>query len=203
VQRLRNIAGNSSISVTGEPRELSETKTMVDQQHVLDGIDENIDMTLRTRRSRRGFDCKLVLNSVVKPGSRPLPTEEDVSPDSTMDRNCDQVRLMIKHFVQTSEWTLDQFRFALGDVARPALNTFLEESGSGQGRNSRVYQLAWMFFNKREKLGLSWTNSDSDRVAALQRKAGTARESKRRIGDVEEGDNESSRKHIKVTEFEE
>lgn len=99
-------------------------------------------MKPRTRRSRRLLNYEPITKSVFKPSSEPCSDEESLCVDSTIDRDYDQIPLMIKRFMQGSGWTLDHFRMVLGDIGWLELTTFLEERGRKGGHRSRVYPLA-------------------------------------------------------------
>ncbi|KAI0859989.1 hypothetical protein F4860DRAFT_480596 [Xylaria cubensis] len=108
-----------------------------------------------------------IRRSVIKPGLKfPLPQEETLFAGEFIDRDCDQVRAMIKIFVTEGDWTLDQFRLALGGISRPAMTGFLEKTGPQAGSGSMSYELSWEFFKKRELLGLSLRGAGPTEPAA-------------------------------------
>ncbi|KAI0544480.1 hypothetical protein F4679DRAFT_589471 [Xylaria curta] len=127
------------------------------------------DLTPRLKVARRSSWMDSVCHSVIKPGQKtPLPQEEAVVPGADIDRDCDQIRAMIKILVTEGDWTLDQFRLALGGISRPAMTMFLEKTGPAAGSGSMSYELGWEFFKKRELLGLSLHGAGPTELAARQ-----------------------------------
>lgn len=79
-----------------------------------------------------------------------------------MDRDCDQVRAMIKTFLSSWDWSAETFRLALGaSVSRDKFITFLKKRGVDAAQlRSAAYLLSWEFFNRRQKLALSIVDVD-------------------------------------------
>lgn len=133
----------------------SEKNRVMYQADLLLGINELVDLTPKPRSGFRDDYPEPIFYSVVKPGlKRPLRSELHLNVGTDIDRNCDQLRAMISRFTRESEWTVDEFRQALGGISRQQLNTFLEKKGPAEGKASTVFPLAWEFFKKREMLGL-------------------------------------------------
>ncbi|PPJ61230.1 hypothetical protein CBER1_06706 [Cercospora berteroae] len=80
------------------------------------------------------------------------PDDFDVE-DMAMDKSCNQVRGMIRRFLDSGEMKKGEFGNAIG-VAPNSLNRFLAQNGSMDGAGSSVYGNAWMFFKKRELAGI-------------------------------------------------
>ncbi|KAI0186024.1 hypothetical protein EV127DRAFT_439915 [Xylaria flabelliformis] len=158
------VVGNRGI------RSTREIETISKQALLLDSIPASTtDLTPRPKVARRSSWMDSVFHSVIKPGQKtPLPQEEDIVPGADIDRDCDQIRAMIKILVTEGDWTLDQFRLALGGISRPALTGFLEKTGPAAGSGSMSYELGWEFFKKRELLGLSLHGAGPTEVAARQ-----------------------------------
>lgn len=154
-----------------------EMKHIARQQEALEAIDDAVDLTPRGNHvAFRNFDTQFrVSRSVVCPSSAPLPAEQEVEVEGGVTHDCDQVRAMIKRFVSEGEWTIDEFRLALGGVMRPQLNSFLEQMGPANGAKGRAFQLCWEFFYRREKLGLPLVGAGWRRDEDLLRKRGAKR----------------------------
>lgn len=149
-RKLRKIG---DISKVKNPNEL---ENLYQQLETLEAINEDIDMTPQENFAFRDDEkVEPIFNSVIQPNSRSLPSEANLGFPKRIDKDCDQVRAMVKRFVFNSEWTLDEFRRALGGVTRPQLTKFLEKRGPKEGVRTACYQLAWKFFKKRDSLGLS------------------------------------------------
>lgn len=100
---------------------------------------------------------KPIARSVVTPHSMATSMETEFdSRLNTVDRNCDQVRAMIKTFCTTGEWSLEEFREALGTtMTRDKLTTFLRKRGDDlHQQKSAACLMSWEFFNRRQKMGL-------------------------------------------------
>ncbi|TRX87883.1 hypothetical protein FHL15_011222 [Xylaria flabelliformis] len=158
------VVGNRGI------RSTREIETINKQALLLDSIPASTtDLTPRPKVARRSSWMDSVFHSVIKPGQKiPLPQEEAIRPGVEIDRDCDQIRAMIKILVTEGDWTLDQFRLALGGISRAALTGFLEKTGPAAGSRSISYELGWEFFKKRELLGLSLHGAGPTEVAARQ-----------------------------------
>jgi len=129
--------------------------------------------------------------SVIIPDSEPLPGEAELDVGTDIDRNCDQIRALIKIFLrEEAGWDIDQFRRALdrdgrygsNPISRQRMTEFLEKRGPGDGKRCGVFAYAWEFFRKRELLGLPLVPV---RVrTALQEVSRNGRGRKRRGADV-------------------
>ena len=169
----------------------NEARSFTNQVKALKPVNTTIDLAPH-QRSLRGRDYNQVepiMRSVVRPlldtyaiVNNLLPVEETLHRFRVGDRinwDCDQLRAMIKIFVTAPQrpfpgdglydekddpysWTLDQFRLALKVVTRPELTTFLKQRGPSSGQASKVCQLVWEFFKKREMLGLVLVNAGVD-----------------------------------------
>jgi hypothetical protein len=117
-----------------------------------------------------------IYHSVIEPGkTRQTHEEEALSVGLKMilkmDRDCDQVRLLIQLLFKNTEWTERTFRKALGFDERKQMNVFLSLDGPKAGAKQVFYQLAWEFFKRRELLGLPLPIEKAQPPAPL---AGTA-----------------------------
>lgn len=131
-------------------------ENLAEQEAAFDAIVSSIDLTPKPGCYRRNYDGPPPLtSSVLAPNAHPTDTEMDsFSFEAGINRDCDQIRAMIKIFIQEEEWSLDQFRKALGiSTPRPALVKFLKCKGPAAGKRQHVYQLSWEFFKRRELLG--------------------------------------------------
>ncbi|KAI1771450.1 hypothetical protein F4818DRAFT_445140 [Hypoxylon cercidicola] len=167
-----------------EAQEATKAANLERQDSLINEIDKNIDLTPRPDFDVRDYiKVERIRGSVIKPGiHRPglsgaapmVPEERDVEVGGDIDRDCDQVRAMIARFIQESEWSCDQFRWALRGVARPQFISFLQKRGPSAGKQSNVFQLAWEFFKKRELLGYPMTNTPDD-AGVLRERDGNRR----------------------------
>lgn len=147
--------GNRSI------RSYEQAMQVVLLKEAFDAVDASIDYkTPKDARFpiMRDFEGapKLIVRSVVVPHSAPLRAERMFLPTTTVDRDCDQVRAMVKTFCSTGDWTLEDFREALGPtMTREKLTTFLGKRGDDVHQHkSAAYLMGWEFFNRRQKMGL-------------------------------------------------
>ncbi|KAK0646890.1 hypothetical protein B0T16DRAFT_446778 [Cercophora newfieldiana] len=100
---------------------------------------------------------KAVKGSVVKPNSAPLKKyESGLATDMEVDRDCDQVRAMIRAFCGSFWWSAESFLVALGPaVTRDEFTAFIKKRGTDADQlESAAYLLSWEFFNRRQQLGL-------------------------------------------------
>ncbi|KAI1379244.1 hypothetical protein F4677DRAFT_362519 [Hypoxylon crocopeplum] len=134
-------------------RSEEEAAHVWDQADVMDDIDVNIDLMPQPDFTSLTCDQKMS-GSVMKPGFEPSPSETNVDVGTEIDRNCDQIRAMIKLLTLHGSWTVDQFRLALGHISRSQLTNFLRKRGPMEGIHTLSFQLGWEFFKKREVLGI-------------------------------------------------
>ncbi|KAM7213729.1 hypothetical protein V8F06_010863 [Rhypophila decipiens] len=150
-ERARRIMKNDS-----EIRTLAQAMKIVLINEAIRSIDDSINcQTPKPMRIRRRPGTE-VTGSVVLPHYA-RTRNEDIVPDDEVDRDCDQVRAMIKKFVTWGSWDIDSFRIALAhNMTRDKFLTFLNKRGSDDAQKmSAAYLLSWEFFNRRQKLGLS------------------------------------------------
>jgi hypothetical protein len=84
----------------------------------------------------------------------PLLDPEDVNLEGMpMDKSCNQVRGMIRRFLDSGEMKKGEFSTAIG-VSATSLNNFLAQNGTMKGAESFTYGNAWEFFKKREMAGI-------------------------------------------------
>ena len=80
-----------------------------------------------------------------------------VASGGPVDRDCDQIRAMVKRLIMynTDGWDLDSFRRALGGFSeRKKLYTFLERRGPKEGAKLQIFPVIWEFFKRRDMMGL-------------------------------------------------
>lgn len=150
--------------VTKRPKRVKHTKeaVIVTEQEIV--VAEVVEVNLDPRPDcsiRDEYQADYSDHSVIQPGLKcRLPTERSLKPDARIDRNCDQLRALVKRLTtEGNGWSLNDFRMALGSVERRQLTAFMEKSGPEAGKQSKVYPLAWDFFNLQEQIGLpllSW-----------------------------------------------
>jgi hypothetical protein len=145
-QRL--LSGDKSV------RNMREAGNLVLQEEALELVDANVDLRRYPTGVRNGDRPTWTPQSVVQPDSMQMPEEAGIAIQWLVDRDCDQVRAMIKRFVTEGAWTLEQFRHALGTVTRKKMTAFLRMRGNDGQLRLSAYILSWEFFNWRDQLGL-------------------------------------------------
>ena len=174
-QSAKNAARNTAVARYMEAKEaaaVTKVKHREELEEALAAVDKDVDLEPCDgvpRIVRNPERPRMIERSVVKPGSLPMPGESQIGYQYDIDRDCDQVRAMIKIFVTEGEWTLDGFRQALQRVSRQQLTTFLKKTGNDGQKKTAAYQLSWEFFNWRESLGLPLKGARvADDVAAVR-----------------------------------
>ncbi|GAB1311772.1 hypothetical protein MFIFM68171_01982 [Madurella fahalii] len=145
----------------GMVRTINQAMEIVLMDEAVEAVNDAIDWeTPKPMGIRRGL--KEVEGSVVTPYWPPLASEYGLVPDTDVDRDCDQVRAMIKTFLSSCDWCAESFRIALGaSLSRDKFIKFLKKYGTDAGQlRSAPYLLSWEFFNRRQKLGLSIVEVD-------------------------------------------
>jgi hypothetical protein len=167
---------------TPSPKTPAPSRHLHRQQEVLCTIDDTIDLEPGLSRVARRHVFSSLSSSVVKTGYRDrLPVEHLVQVDDDIYHDCDQVRAMVRRFITTGEWTMDEFRQTLGGVTRAQLNTFLEHRGPRNGLRCKAFKRCWEFFHRREKLSLPLTGAGPLRDEnLLERRAAKQRAAQRR-----------------------
>lgn len=146
-----------------------QAEVVLKLNEAVEAVDTTVDLTPRARPGAiRDYDKYGPLRrSVLFPGPERGPTrcEDALPPPILMDRDCDQVRLMIRRFCLEGpplsypgdgEFTINNLHSALG-ITRQTLTAFLKKKGPENGYKSQAYELAWEFFKRREMLGYpSW-----------------------------------------------
>ncbi|KAI0420544.1 hypothetical protein F5X98DRAFT_331226 [Xylaria grammica] len=140
-----------------------EAECIMKQEELLDAVDDTICLApnpnfaaLETKYECPGhFGWKY---SVLTPGARVQNDAEiSIPADCDIDRDCDQLRAMIKVLVRKGHWTMDEFVRALEGPRRRLVSEFLEKRGPLQGKQSLTFARSWGFFKKRELLGYELT----------------------------------------------
>lgn len=148
-----------------------QAEVALKMEDALQAVDNTVDMTPRVRPGvvRNYEKYGPIRRSILFPHlpKHMIPgIEFNLSPPVEIDRDCDQVRLMIRRFCHFDEdWPrlcyqyshhddfgLEVFRSVLG-ISRQTLTAFLKQKGPEKGEQSMAYQLAWEFFKRRELLG--------------------------------------------------
>lgn len=144
-----------------------EAEAVVRLYDAVEAVDTSVDLTPRVRPgvTRNYQKYGPLRRSVIFPGIQVVGRGETVLPLSMeIDRDCDQIRLMIRRFCfwekdyhytcykNNGEFELEDFVTALG-ITRQTLAAFLKKKGPENGDKSQAYELAWEFFKRRELLG--------------------------------------------------
>lgn len=146
-----------------------QAEVVLKLNEAVEAVDTTVDLTPRVRPGAlRDYEKYGPLRrSVLFPGTERRPTrcEAALSPPVQMDRDCDQIRLIIRRFCLEGpplsypgdgEFHINNIHSALG-IPRQSLTAFLKKKGPENGDKSQAYELAWEFFKRREMLGYpSW-----------------------------------------------
>lgn len=146
-----------------------QAETVLQLHEAAEAVDTTVDLTSSVRPGAvRDYEKYGPLRrSVLWPGPErgPCRIENMISPPLQMDRDCDQIRLIIRRFCLEDrapayprdwEFNIDNFHSALG-ITRQSLASFLKKKGPENGVKSQAYELAWEFFKRRELIGYpSW-----------------------------------------------
>lgn len=136
---------------------IGATRNISQQEDAINNIDcDTIDLREHDRPcGRYDYDrVEGVFNSCLKPNQKRTEEEAKCGPGDEMRYDCDQVRAMIARLVKYGEWTIDDFRKALGRIERKNLIDFLNRRGPQEGANLGLYSIAWQFFRIRDLLGV-------------------------------------------------
>lgn len=153
------------IMMTHEVKNEKQAEAILRQQDVVRAIDGSVDLEpIETPIATRQYErWKQLTYSVLKPNELRSHDESALEPPRQIDRNCDQIRLMIRRFccyedpesmydMSDNDFSLDEFHKAL-QIQRTQMTTFLAKKGPKEGAGTKAYHLAWEFFKKRELLG--------------------------------------------------
>ncbi|KAI1365500.1 hypothetical protein F5Y08DRAFT_174448 [Xylaria arbuscula] len=136
-----------------------EAGCIMKEEKLLDTVDDTIDLSPDPSFAA----LKLKVTDSDSPSGRWGAARENdkvsVPHDCVIDRNCDQVRAMIKILVRKGHLGTNDLIRALdgGQVRHPQLIKFLEQHGPLEGKQSKAFQQIWHFFKKRELLGIELT----------------------------------------------
>jgi hypothetical protein len=144
-----------------------EAECIMKQEELLDTIDDTINLApnplftalkMKCSEFNEAFDIISTKCSVLIPGAQVQKDDEiSVPRECNIDRDCDQVRAMIKILVRRGYWTIEEFTKALEGPRRREISQFLEKRGPFQGKQSLTFQRSWYFFKRRELLGFELT----------------------------------------------
>lgn len=146
-----------------------QAETVLKLNEAVEAVDTTVDLTSRVRPGAVHDYGKYapLRRSVLFPGTERGPTRCEValSPSLKMDRDCDQIRLIIRRFClevrnlsypRDGKFHINNIRSALG-ITRQSLTAFLNKKGPENGVKSQAYELAWEFFKRRGMLDYaSW-----------------------------------------------
>lgn len=165
-----------------------QAEAVLKQREALQAVDTSVDLTPRARPgSVRNYEKYPPLKrSVVFRGiwGGMFGPEPKLPPSMEIDRDCDQIRLMIRRFCleedeeeeeeeeepvfvdRRFDFEIDDFVKAL-QITRETLTAFLKKKGPENGDKSKAYELAWEFFKRRELLGHSLIKSERPRFSEI------------------------------------
>lgn len=155
-------------------------------EEALKDVDTAVDLTPRVRPGvLRNYEKYGPLRrSVIVPYEPRLVIDAQSDTPTQIDRDCDQVRLMIRRFcLDEEEWPrvyhshydfddLEAFRATL-QITRQSLTAFLKKKGPENGDRSQAYELAWEFFKRRDLVGYPLVKDEKRARIIAARKAGT------------------------------
>ncbi|KAI0199102.1 hypothetical protein F4808DRAFT_220418 [Astrocystis sublimbata] len=140
-----------------------EAQCIVEEDQQLDLIDGSVNLepnpefvALMKKNVEKGEAS--IFTSIKRSAIRPdaqVQKDDDVSVpvECDIDRDCDQIRAMIKILVREGHWSIDQFVRALSGLRHRQVIQFLSHRGTQKGKESAVFQRSWDFFKRRELLG--------------------------------------------------
>lgn len=82
-----------------------------------------------------------------------------------IDKSCNQIRGMIRRFLESGQMKKGEFSNAIG-VSTKSLSSFLAQNGPMKGAESLSYGNAWEFFKKRELAGVKAPKKPKASVAS-------------------------------------
>ncbi|CZR66326.1 uncharacterized protein PAC_16227 [Phialocephala subalpina] len=92
-----------------------------------------------------------------QPAKRKADELEEIDSDDErlcrIDKNCNQVRTMIRNFINSGEMKVTEFHKAIGSSGN-AYSRFMGQNGPDKGSGSDVYYNAFKFFKRRELQGI-------------------------------------------------
>lgn len=143
-----------------------EADCVLRTEELLDAIDDTISLTPRpvfaARRKNFGSLSPPQRYSVLEPDVWAGADEISLPINCHIDRDCDQVRAMIKVFIRQGLWTMQQFIQALDGPRRREMNHFLEQRGPVKATAGIAFMKSWEFFKKRELYGYALTAPSTD-----------------------------------------
>lgn len=130
-----------------------------------------------------------VLGSISRKRKSDGPPEESIDLDDydlevlPIDKNPDQVRRQIRHFLDSGGMKVGDFYNAL-DASNDGYNRLMQQSGKKKGMGSDVYQEAWSFFAKREMAGLKMPTKKQKTSSSAGGAASSASKGAQRSTDI-------------------
>jgi hypothetical protein len=70
-----------------------------------------------------------------------------------IDKNCDQIRRLIRNLIDSGEMKVGEFQRKIG-VSSPAYGRFMAQGGLDKGAGCDTYFEAWKYFKRRELKGI-------------------------------------------------
>ncbi|KAI1757670.1 hypothetical protein F4782DRAFT_546762 [Xylaria castorea] len=144
-----------------------EAECIMKEEELLDAIDDTINLApnqsftalkLKVPKPEFAFSIGSTCHSVLTPSAWVQKDDEvSVPEECEVDRDCDQIRAMIKILIRGGHWKTDEFIRALEGIRHRQLINFLEKRGPLQGKKSLAFRRSWEFFKKRELLGFELT----------------------------------------------
>lgn len=145
-----------------------QAELMLNLEEALEAVDNTVDLTPHVRPGvvRNYEKYGPLRRSVLFPHFSLTRCESELSPPVQIDRDCDQIRLMIRRFCGfDEEWPRLCYQYSHLDdfgiegllevlpITQQTLTAFLKKKGPENGDHSQAYELAWEFFKRRELLG--------------------------------------------------
>ncbi|KAI0155111.1 hypothetical protein GGR57DRAFT_464105 [Xylariaceae sp. FL1272] len=177
----------------GSVKSIAEAQNIMRQEDLLEAIDDSISLS-PIPYHRDLIDEEILLDFQLLANSA-FPCDETIYADlrkaarEGVEYDCDQVRAMIKIFVQTNNWSLDQFRRTIHVEARKPFIEFLEKKGPTYGINSLSFKWSWAFFKVRQLRNLPLRGAPADRV--LQQRGANRGQKRRSLGTADDKENQA------------
>lgn len=169
-EEIRKCRLKRIMRIYGYDRE-KQAEIFLNLEDAIKAVDNTVDLTPRVRPGvvRNYEKYGPIRRSVLFahfPKDLVTRAENEVSAPVQIDRDCDQIRLMIRRFCHyDEEWPRLCYQYSHYDdfgleelltilpITRQSLTAFLKKKGPENGDHSQVYELAWEFFKRRELLG--------------------------------------------------
>ncbi|PVH96827.1 hypothetical protein DM02DRAFT_598529 [Periconia macrospinosa] len=91
--------------------------------------------------------------------------EDDDLDGMYIDKNCDQIRRLIRNLIDSGEMKVGEFQRTIG-VSSPAYCRFMAQNGPEKGAGCDAYTQSWKYFKRRELKGIKMPTKKRAKTAA-------------------------------------